>query len=358
MFRVGVEHHVDRVALRPAAGEKCSEFAARTGRQLCQRDIEFLGLVKCHHRRAATVADDGQTIAARLSRRRQRTCGGEHVADGAYAQHAGTAQGGIEGVIAVDTGAAVRFGNASRGRPLPGLDGNHRLDTGGGTNGAEKAARIAQPFEVEQDAFGLRVAGEVVENFRQFDVAGFAGGEYRREAELLVVVPVEDVGADRRRLGDQCQVAGGRCLGDRRQVQPGMRQDVAERVGSVETDAVPRGSLLQLCACRRFRPQAAGNDHCGSDASAAAGVEGGCDAVRRHVQYRQREGRADLVKRAMTRNAFGSPCLLRNQKGPAGERAVFEVAQQPMPERSGLRVGSKNSDTGGRQKRLKRCPVR
>ena len=52
------------------------------------------------------------------------------------------------------------------------LDQNHRLDAGGSTHGTHETARIADAFDVQQDAMRLLVGHQIVENFAKVHIGG------------------------------------------------------------------------------------------------------------------------------------------------------------------------------------------
>ena len=196
------------------------------------------------------------TMASRLPRGLRgvvRARAAENISPMALTRSTPAPQRGVEGVVAVAAGAAVRLGDGRANESLPGLDGDHRLDAGGGAHGAEKAARIAQPFEVEQDAFGLRVAGEMVEDLRQLDVVRFAGREDRR-SRIPRCGSSRECGRTPRTIATPAPDFAGRDrLHDRRRVQPGVRQDIAGGIRAEEADRIAACDRRKLPAGQGVR---------------------------------------------------------------------------------------------------------
>jgi hypothetical protein len=76
------------------------------------------------------------------------------------------------------------------------------------------------PFDVQQNAAGLRIDCEVVEDIAKADVGGRAERGDRREAEATRVGPVEQGGAEGAGLGDQRDMSGLRAALREGRVEP------------------------------------------------------------------------------------------------------------------------------------------
>ena len=57
-------------------------------------------------------------------------------------------------------------------------------------------AGVLQLVHVEQDGAGHAVAGELIQQLAEVDVAVIAKGDEGREAELMLLGPIQDGGAD------------------------------------------------------------------------------------------------------------------------------------------------------------------
>ena len=63
----------------------------------------------------------------------------------------------VEYIVRPDQRCGVRHRRLGAGRMASDLDQDHRLDAGGGAQRAHEAARVADAFDVQQDALGLGV---------------------------------------------------------------------------------------------------------------------------------------------------------------------------------------------------------
>ena len=128
-------------------------------------------------------------IAQHLDRR-------EQLHEVAHPHRAGAPQRGVEHSI-----AAV-------GAVLAGLEHDDRLHAGGGAQHAHELARRPDVLQIEHDAVGARVAGQVVQHLGQADHGLVAQRDGDGKADVHVLGPVHDRRHDGARLGQQGHPAG------------------------------------------------------------------------------------------------------------------------------------------------------
>ncbi|MDO9041198.1 MAG: hypothetical protein Q7U64_02500 [Desulfocapsaceae bacterium] len=121
------------------------------------------------------------------------------------------------------------------------FDQDHRLDAGGGADGAHEAAGFADAFNVEQDAFGGAVGQQVVEDLAEVHVGGGAQGDKGRESDVVALRPIEDRGAEGARLGDKGQVAALGAAFVEGGIEANGRPHQAQTVGADHPDSVLLG---------------------------------------------------------------------------------------------------------------------
>jgi hypothetical protein len=89
----------------------------------------------------------------------------------------------------------------------PDLDRQYRLDAGGGAHCAHEAPRVADAFDVHEDALRLRVRNHVIEDFTEIEIDRRTERHDGRKAHAVALGPVEQRRADCAGLGNQSDAA-------------------------------------------------------------------------------------------------------------------------------------------------------
>ena len=188
--RTGIANDVDRVAARPVGGQHIVEKLHGMVRERGQFHADGAGRVSRQDAGADAVSDDGQPVALRAVIGSQHAGGRKELRDGVDPQHTGTLEGGVVHVLAggqVTGGrnSAQRFGGPA------GLDHHHRLGPGRHAQRAHEAAGIMNVVQVQQDALGLVVVNEVIEDLAKIEVDAVTHRNDAGKADALGVGPVE-----------------------------------------------------------------------------------------------------------------------------------------------------------------------
>src|SRR5579862_9455369 len=79
----------------------------------------------------------------------------------------------------------------------------------------KKGARVAHRFHVEQNALGVGIVAEVIDEISPAYVEHGAGGNNGAESHVFLLAPVEDGGLQRAALAKKCDAAFLRhCIGE------------------------------------------------------------------------------------------------------------------------------------------------
>ena len=289
--RVGVARHrcvaddVDRVRVRPGRRQHRIEPFAQRGAEVAQAHAGGGRGVGRHHAGTAAVRHHRQRIVAVRAEARERLRGREERGQRVDAQHAGTADRGVED----DVGARERTG--VRGRGLQAIAGAAGLHDDDGlvarrrTRRRHELVRRLDRFDVEQDRARVRIAREVVEQVAEVDIAALAERHHVREADAPRGRPVEHRGDERARLRDERELAGQRVGVREARVDAEVRAEQAEAVRPEHAQHVrPRGVERRLLL-RRREP---GRHHDrGARAEAAEFVDERRHRVGRRAQHRE-----------------------------------------------------------------------
>ena len=275
-------------------------------------DAQVDRVVGRHHAGPAAVGDDGQAVAAGAVGRGKRLGGGKQLADRHHAHHAGAAHRGIEHVVGADQRAGVRHRRLRAGGMAPHLDHEHRLEAGGGAQGAHEAARVADAFDVDQDALGLRVGGQVVENFAEIHVGRSAHRNHAGKTDVVGWRPVENGGAERARLRYQGELAGLDVALEESGVEADAGAHDAQAVGADHAHAVSSGvgqhGALDLGAMGAYFAEAGGQHYRGAHAVLAAGFDDVGHGCRIGADHRQFNRLADFLDRGIGALALALSC--------------------------------------------------
>ena len=273
----GVPDDVHGVAVGPGGGQDFVQPRHGLGPQFRQLHVQVHGAVGGHDAGAAAVGDDGQAVAGGFDVGGQGLGAGEELQDGVHPHHAGPAHQGVEHRVGAHQGAGVGLHRLGAGLVAAHLDQHHRLEAGGGAQGAHEAARVADALDVEQDALGGGVVGQVVEDLAEIQVRRGAGGNHAGEADAVGFRPVQHGGAQGAGLGHQGQVAGeGGTLAEGGVEADGGPLD-AQAIGADEADVVlarhGHDGFLQGDALGAHLPEAGRQDDGMADAARAAILE-------------------------------------------------------------------------------------
>ena len=158
--------------------------------------------------------------------------------------------------------SAAPLGSASRAaRP----DRHHRPQPRRGAGGGQEGAAVPQLPDIEQDRAGAGIARQPVQHQAEADIRAAADADDVAEADAVRLRPVQHRAAQRRRLRDQPDPAGGRRQMRARGIQPDGGHGDAERARPQHTDSAAKlGSVRpsasqtnhgRECAFGRQRPQ-------------------------------------------------------------------------------------------------------
>ena len=134
-----------------------------------------------------------------------------------------------------------------------GLNDHDRLGPGEVSGRAHELAGVRDPFDVHQNASGVRVAPEVIDEVAEVDLDHRAHGNERGEPDVLVDGHVENGGAEGPALGEERHAPGLRDLGEERAVQMDPWPDDAEAVRADDTNPVLASNLEDLVLERLSR---------------------------------------------------------------------------------------------------------
>ncbi|MNF63448.1 hypothetical protein D3C84_451520 [compost metagenome] len=190
-----------------------------------------------HVGQPTAVGEDGEPLPLEGQGVAEGLDGGKQLMGIPYPQHAGPADGRVVNVVE-PVGRIVATA----------LEHQDRLVARGGAGGREEMAGVVQLVHVDQDGAGRPVAGELIQQLAEVDVAVIPEGDEGREADLPLLGPVENGGADRRRLGEEGHLPWGGGDGGEAGVDALPRQEHAHAVGAEQADAVLAAQPLQLMA--------------------------------------------------------------------------------------------------------------
>ena len=234
---------------------------------------------------------------------------------------------------------------------------DHGLEAGGGAQRAHEAARIADAFDVEQNAARLRIVGEVVEDFAEVEIGRRAGGDHAGKADAVGFRPVQHGGADCAGLRHQREIAAqGGALAEGG-VQPDRRPLDAETVGADEADAV----LLRCPDHGRFQRRAwfahlaeTGRQHDGvTDAALAALCHDRRDGRRGGGDQRQFRHRRQLVGAGVAAFAEHRLVLGVDRIDLAAVARFAQIAEQRAGNRVLALAGAEDRHRAGVEQRVK-----
>ena len=287
----GIADDINRVAMRPGRRQRLIELIQCRFGQLGQTDADIDRQIGRHHTGAAAVGDDGEAVADRLDMRRKRARASEQLHDRLHPHHAGAAHQRIEHRVGAGQRAGMRLRRLGTGFMPADLDHHDRFQARDGAQRTHEAARVANAFDIKQDALGLRVISQVIENLAEVDIGGGAGRNHAGKTDAVGFRPVQHRGTQRTGLRDQRQIAGQRGAQCESCIQTDRRALDTQAVGADEADAVflrhADDGFLQQDAFGTDFTEAGGQHHDIADATLAAFLHDLGDGRRRRGNDRQ-----------------------------------------------------------------------
>jgi len=216
------------------------------------------------HAGAARVGQDRQAWPLRAWLFTQGLGHVEEVRDVVHAQDAAAHERGVEHLVGAGQGAGVRGGRVGGGGGAAGLDDDNRFSQGDLAGGRVERAGVAHGLHVDQDALGLPVVAEVVDQVPPPHVHHGADADEGREAHVLHEAAVEDGRHERPALAQEADVTGTRHSSGEGGVETRGRVHHPEAVGTDDPHASPPGLFedlpLQLGAFGARLPEARRDD--------------------------------------------------------------------------------------------------
>ncbi len=245
-----------------------------------------------HHCRTAAVGHDGQPVAAKRPRQRQRFCRHEQIERGFDAKHSGTTKGGI--VDVVGTGQCPGMGGGSLGgfRDTPRFHCDDRLVARCCARRGHELARVRDRFDIQKDRRGRGVRCEIVEHVAEVDVCGIAERDEMRKTDPAGIRPVEQCRGERTGLGYESDLSRA-CAGmgeagiqsDRRHQQSdAVRSEYSQQV---RFRGVQHGLRQGAALGIGNRTQTGGQHHRSLAAPGAELVNDTRDGLRRRADHRE-----------------------------------------------------------------------
>ena len=325
----------------------------RQGGQLAAAGDQGIG---GEHAGAARVGQDRQARALRPRLGVEDLGHAEQLGDPVHAQHAAAAEGGIEHLVAAGQGPGVRRRRLGRLLGAAGLDDDDRLGQRHLARRRQEGPRVADRLHVDEDALGMRVVAEVVDQVAPADVEHRPDRDEGAEADVGPQAPVEDRGAEGPALAEEGDLARpGHGVGDRG-VQAGHRAHHPEAVRADDPHpAAPRlvhDPALELLA---FGPDLleSGRD---DDGRPDPGLDTLADQVGHRRRGRGHDGQIDRVGHVPDAGMgfdpqHARPLRIDGEDGPA-ERAAEQVPHDRPADAAGLLGRPDDGDVLGREERL------
>ena len=349
--RAGVTDDVDRIAPRPVDRQHIVQQLDGVLGQRGQFDMIGARAVGGENPRPDAVGHDGQPATLHPVIGRQHPRGGEQLGDGVDPQHAGPLQCDVIDILAGDQMAGM--GDAGQRRIVaPRLDDHHRLGTRGHAQRAHEAAGVMQVMDVQQDALGLWVHHQIIENFAEVEVDAVTHRDHAGKADALGVGPVEHCRAQRGRMRHQRQIAAADAPGIVAGVQADDRPHQAEHVRAEHANAVMAGNrhrLLHHFAGQRVGVgELLGQQH-RLDAFLATVLHDARPAAHRRGHHGQVDRSLDRAHRADGGHAADHAMVEVDRIQLALEPAGHQVCEYRLPHRTRRFAGPDDGNVFGRE---------
>ncbi len=140
----------------------------------------------------------------------------------------------------------MRGGRLGRRRTASGLQHDDWLAQGHSARRRQKGARVADRLHIDNDALGLRIVPEVIDQVTPGHVQHRASGNEGAEAQPPLQTPVQDGGTQRATLTEEGHVTGQCHTGGEARVEPGRWAEHAEAVRSDDAHATASGLRQHL----------------------------------------------------------------------------------------------------------------
>ncbi len=170
-------------------------IAADIERWACQFAAPLQQHIYRHIGQAAAIGDDGEPLPLEGHGVAEGFHRGKQFVGIPYPQHAGAADGGIIDVVE----AVGRF-------VAPAFQYQDRLVARGCPRCREKVAGVVQLVHVDQNGAGDAIAGELIQQLAEVDIAVIAKGDEGGEAQLMLLGPIQNGGADGGGLRQKCDL--------------------------------------------------------------------------------------------------------------------------------------------------------
>ena len=209
-LRAGVTDDVHRIVVTP---RRRQDFVERRHRGRGQfRELPAAGdeRVRGQHAWTAGVGHDRQPRAfgSRLLGEHFRHV--EQFRNAVHPQDAHALECGLQHFIAAGQRAGVGSRRLRRLRRAPRFDDDDGLGQRHFARGREKRPGVADRLHIDDDAFGVRIVAEMVDQIPPAHIEHRAEGGKHAEADVFLQAPVQNRRAERAALADEGHAAGSR----------------------------------------------------------------------------------------------------------------------------------------------------
>ena len=301
--------------------------------------------------RSVPVGDDREPVAARNPVHRQDPRRGEQLGIGLDAHGAGPLHRGVE-----DGVGRRRVARAALHRP-PGLQHDDGLRPRRGAQRRQEAPGVADRLRVQQDAVGVRIEEQHVQQLAEADVHGAAQRDHRRESDAARRGEIEHGRAHRARLRHEREPARVRDGVAQRRVQSDVGADDAERMRTQQADAARGRDLqqLRLPAARLVRVgRRRRQDDCRLDSGARAVLEDLEGRRGGHCDQRELHRLADRGERSVRTPREHAAMIGIDGVERAVEGAAEQILEDDPADRAGLARCADERDGRRHQQRAER----
>ena len=225
-----LQHAVQRLLIGGDGG-----IAADIERRASQLAASLQQHIYRHIGQPATVGDDGEPLPLEGHGVAEGFDRGEQFVGITYPQHTGAADGGIIDIVET----VGRF-------VAPAFQHQDRLVARGCPRRGEKVAGVVQLVHIDQNGAGDAVAGELIQQLAEVDIAVIAKGDKGGKAQFMLLGPIENGGADGgglRQKGDLPRLGGN---GGKAGVDPLAGQQHPHAVGAEQANAILLADPFQL----------------------------------------------------------------------------------------------------------------
>ena len=147
-------------------------------------------------------------------------------------QDSTSAASGLEDFMTAGQCACVRGGCLARSLCATSFQNDNRSAQGDFPGGGEERPRISDGLHIDDDARGLRVAPQVVEQITPADIHHRAYRDKGTEPNVLVQTPIQHSGAEGPTLANEGDMAGAGHVAGKGGIETGQRVHHTKAVGS------------------------------------------------------------------------------------------------------------------------------